>query len=139
MIARVYKGVMDPERDRLRDLSARLTRLHGLLLDRERRAYEARHGTVGAHELLTLLLHDAQFAWLRALSSMMAQIDAAVDQEEAITAADAQRALRATYQLLKSGDSGPFQDKYRDALQESPDVVMAHADVSRVLRDLLPR
>ena len=69
---------------------------------------------------------------------MMAQIDAAVDLDEPITAGDAQRALRATYQLLKSGDTGLFQDRYRDALQESPEVVMAHADVSQVLRDLLP-
>jgi hypothetical protein len=129
---------MDPERDRLRELSARLTRLHGLLLERERRAYETRHGAVGPHALLNLLLHDPRFAWLRALSSMMAQVDAAVDLDEPITAADVQRALRATYQLLKSGDPGPFQDRYRDALQESPDVVMAHAEVSQVLRDLLP-
>lgn len=129
---------MDRERDRLRDLSARLTRLHGYLLDRERRAYETRHGAVGSHEMLRLLLHDERFAWLRTLSSLMAQIDAAVDAEE-LTAADVERALRATHQLLKSGDTGAFQDKYRDALQHSPDVVMAHADVSQVLRDLTSR
>ena len=130
---------MDDERERLRDLSARLTRLHALLLERERRAYETHHGSVGSHELLRLLLHDDRFAWLRALSTMLAQIDAAVDADDPLTPGDAQRALRETYRLLKSGDAGTFQEKYRDALQDSPDVVMAHADVSRVLRELLPR
>lgn len=130
---------MEHERARLRDLSERLRRLHALLLERERRAYEARHGAVGARELLNLLLHDAAFAWLRSLSTMMAQIDAAVDDADAITPDDTQRALRATYRLLKSGESGDFQDRYRDALQDSPDVVMAHASVSEVLREIVPR
>ena len=94
---------------------------------------------MGSHELLNLLLHDATFAWLRSLSTMMAQIDAAVDDADAITPEDTQRALRATYRLRKSGESGDFQDRYRDALQDSPDVVMAHASVSEVLRDIVPR
>jgi hypothetical protein len=127
---------MDPERERLRELNARLTRLHGLLLTRERRAYEAEHDAVSAHALLQLVLHDPQFAWLRSLSGLMAQIDAAVDDDVPITPADGQRAMRETYRLLKSGEQGEFQEKYRDALQDSPDVVMAHAAVSKILRDL---
>src|SRR5881409_1696608 len=81
---------VDQDRERLRDLSAGLVRLHALLLDRERRAYEERHGAVGSWELLQLLLHDEQFAWLRSLSSLMAQIDALVDTDEPVAAADAQ-------------------------------------------------
>jgi hypothetical protein len=130
---------VDRERERLRELNTRLTGLHRLLLDRERRAYEARHGAVASHELLQLLLHDEQFAWLRSLSTMMAQIDAAVDADDPITLSDVQRAFREAYRLLKSGDSGAFQDKYRDALQESPDIVMAHAGVSEMLRGLVLR
>jgi hypothetical protein len=130
---------VDRERERLRDLNARLTQLHRLLLERDRRAYETRHGPVTSHELLQLLLHDEQFAWLRSLSTVMAQIDAAVDAEDPITVDDAQRAFREVYRLLKSGDSGAFQDKYRDALQDSPDIVMVHAGVSEMLRGLVPR
>ena len=109
-------------------------RLHSLLLDRERRTYESRHGPVAPHALLHLLLHDDRFAWLRSLSRLMAQVDELVDTDEPVGAADAQRLLRETHRLLKSGDSGPFQDKYRDALQESPDVVMTHAGISELLR-----
>jgi hypothetical protein len=125
---------MDLHRERLRDLARRLVRLHSLLLERERRIYEERHGRVGSPELLRLLLNDAHFAWLRSLSMLMARIDEFVDSEDPITAADAERVLAEVQRLLKSGDSGAFQDKYRDALQESPDVVMVHAGISAVLR-----
>ena len=62
----MYKEWVDEERERLRDLSARLVRLHGLLLARERRAYEARHGAVASGTLFNLVLRDEQGfqAWL---------------------------------------------------------------------------
>src|SRR5437763_11797271 len=123
---------MDPQRQRLRELAGRLVRLHSLLLDRERRSYEDQHGPVGSRELLHLLLHDEHFAWLRALSTLMARIDELVDADEPIARGDVERLLGETHRLLKSGDSGAFQDKYRDALQESPDVVMVHAGITAV-------
>jgi precorrin-6x reductase len=125
---------MDDARERLRDLSAGLVRLHALLLERERHAYEERHGPVGSWELLQLLLRDEQFAWLRSLSSLMAQIDALVDADEPVAAANAQGLMRDAYRLLSSGESGAFQDKYRAALQESADVVMVHAGIAGTLR-----
>ena len=126
--------VVDDAREQLRDLSARLVRLHALLLDRERHVYEERHGPVGSWELLQLLLRDEQFAWLRSLSTLMAQIDAVVDADEPVAAPDAQGLMRDAYRLLSSGESGVFQDKYRAALQESADVVMVHAGVAGMLR-----
>ncbi len=125
---------MDQNRERLRELGAGLVRLHSVLLNRERCAYETRRGPVTPHDLLPLLLHDEHFAWLRSLSTLMAQIDALVDSDEPVVARDAQRLFRETYRLLKSGESGAFQAKYIDALQESPDVVMTHAEVSKLLR-----
>ena len=123
----------DDDRERLRDLSSRVVRLHKLLLDRERHAYEALHGPIPPGQMFRLVLHGEQFAWLRALSAMIARIDDRVDAEEPISKDDVQAMFGAAYRLLKSGGSGEFQDKYRTALQESPDVVMAHADVSRLL------
>ena len=125
---------MDRSRERLRELAAGLVRLHLLLLERERRAYEERHGPVGSHELLRLLLNHAQFAWLRSLSGLMARVDELADADEPIAREELERVLGQTHRLLKSGDSGAFQDRYRDALQESPDVVMAHAGITGVLR-----
>ena len=129
---------MDQDRDRLRALSTRLLTLHGILLDRERHAYEERHGSVASRELLHLLLHDEQFSWLRSLSSMIANIDAIVDADEPITPESVRGAFREAYRLLKSDEGGDFQVKYHVALQDSPDVIMAHAAVSRVLSDAGP-
>ncbi|PYN25955.1 MAG: hypothetical protein DMD99_06975 [Candidatus Rokuibacteriota bacterium] len=83
--------------------------------------------------MLHLALHDEQFAWLRSLSAMIAHIDEVVDADEPIVLEGVQNVFREVYRLIKSGDRGAFQDKYRVALQDSPDVVMAHAEVSRVL------
>jgi hypothetical protein len=124
---------VDDGRD-LRALGRGLVGLHALLMERERRAYEARHGRVGSAELLRLLLHDDHFAWLRPLSTLMAEIDELVDTDEPLAVDDAERVLRTTHRLLKSADTGAFQDNYREALQESPDVVMAHARISAMLR-----
>jgi len=121
------------DRERLRALSTRLVRLHRLLLDRERGLYEERHGAIPARELFGLVLNDAQFAWLRSLSTLIAQIDEVVDAEETVTAEIVQSAFREAHRLLKSGDPGEFRDRYHAALQDSADIVMAHADVSRVL------
>jgi hypothetical protein len=125
---------VDQERERLRDLSARVVRLHKVLLDRERRVHEAHHGAIPPAELFRLVLHDEQFAWLRSLSTLIARIDEMVDGEDPISKQQEGAVLGEAYRLLKSGDHGGFSDKYRDALQDSPEVVIAHADVSRVLR-----
>ena len=130
---------LDQDRDRLRDLSTRLLRLHGLLLDRERRAYEDRHGSVASYELFELVLYDAQFSWLRSLSAMIANLDALVDADEPISPDNVRSVFREAFVLLKSGEGGDFQAKYIVALQESPDVIMAHAAVSRVLSDAARR
>lgn len=132
------EGSSRQDRDRLRDLSSRLLRLHGVLLDRERRAYEDRHGSVPSHQLFDLVLYDGQFSWLRSLSAMIANLDALVDADEPISPENVRSVFREVYALLKSGESGDFQAKYIVALQDSPDVIMAHAAVSRVLSDAGP-
>jgi hypothetical protein len=124
---------MDAGREPLRELSERLVRLHRLLLDRERLVYEARHGAVASRDLFNLLLSHEAFAWLRPLSKMIARIDELVESKEPLAADDATRVLRDVHALLKSGTRDAFHDKYRDALQQSPDVVMAHAEVSKLL------
>lgn len=125
---------MDHDRERLRELSARLLRLHRILLDRERRAYEHEHGPIGAGEWFRLVLGDERFGWLRFLSTLIAQNDEIVDADGPVPGHDARRIFREAFRLLKSGASGAFQDKYYAALQDSPDAVMAHGAVSEILR-----
>ena len=125
---------MNQDRDLLRELSARLLALHKLLLDRERQVYEEQHGPADPAQMLRLLLQSEQFAWLRPLSKLVAQMDDLVDSDEPVSKEDAERTYGEAFRLLGSGDPGIFQDKYRDALQASPEVVMAHASIRAVLR-----
>jgi hypothetical protein len=110
-----------------------LLRLQKLLLDRERGAYETRHGAIAPRELFRLLLEDREFAWLRALSTMIAEIDGLVDDPGPLPGDRVRRLLEDAYRLLKSGAGGEFQRKYHEALQGSPDVVMVHAEISKLL------
>src|SRR5947207_13519158 len=103
---------MDHARGSLRALSERLVRLHRLLLDRERLAYEARHGAVPPRDLFNLVLHDEAFAWLRPLSRMVARIDELVDAKEPFAEDDARRLVQEAHVLLKSDAQGAFHHKY---------------------------
>ena len=117
---------------KLRDLNVRMIRLHKVLLDRQHEAYERDYGPVMPARLLQLVLTSEQFAWLRPLSELMARIDEAVDDSETSrTTVDG--LFREVHGLLRSNRQGAFETRYRDALQESPDVVIAHADVVRAL------
>ena len=120
---------------RLQALRRSLLDLHKLLLDDQRDAYEASYGpVVSGHAFLQLALHHEQFAWLRALSGMISRIDAALDEAEGeMGEAEVRAFVTGARDLLRSGGDGPFETKYRDALQRSPDVVMAHAAVVRLL------
>jgi hypothetical protein len=121
--------------DRLSDLRTRLLELHKLLLDDQRGTYESTYGPVTGPELLQLLLGHEQFAWLRSLSGMISTIDAAIDETEGgLTDSEVETFFDRTGALLRSGGDGPFATKYRDALQRSPDVVMAHAAVVRLFQ-----
>ena len=124
---------MEDTRQRLRALNIRVIRLHKVLLEREHRAYEQRHGPVMPTQLLQLLLNDQQFAWLRPLSGLMARIDEALDDDSETSRAGVERLFLDIRTLLRSDRSGVFETRYRDALQESADVVMAHADVVKLL------
>jgi len=124
---------MDEGRDRLRDLSVRLLRLHKVLLDRERRAWEEARGPIAPGELLHLLIGGREFACLRSLSAMIARIDEAADADDPGSTLDVEGFFDEARRLLRSGAVGPFEAKYREALQLSPEVVIAHAEVIKLL------
>ena len=133
----------DGERARLRELRGRLLGLHKLLLDGERAAYEREHGRVAAGAMLQLVINDARFAWLRRLSELIVVVDELLDmkKEEPATDADARAVVaQARAMLAPADDATDFAAKYRAALQQDPAVVLAHAEVARVLAaEGLPR
>jgi hypothetical protein len=122
----------------LKDLRHGLLRLHKLLLDLERRDYERTRGRIGnSYEFLQLVLKDPWFDWLHRLSELIVQIDESLDTREAetpTTEEDAKALIERAKNLLAPSESGTqFQKNYFLALQQSPDVVLLHSEVMRLL------
>jgi hypothetical protein len=126
-----------PHQARLKDLREALLQLHKTLMDSEKAAYEAVFGTISSSQkFLDLLMRDPWFAWLHSISELIVLMDEAMEAEEPpLTAADATRLTEQVRALLKTSENGVgFPKHYFDALQRDPDVVMAHADVARILK-----
>jgi hypothetical protein len=118
-------------RKRLENLHRGLLRLHKVLLDDERAAYEKAHGHASAGEMLQLVISNAQFAWLRRISELIVHIDELLESEEPDDGADLIRQIRSL--LLAPDSTDEFGRKYQQALQRLPDAVLAHRQVSAIL------
>jgi hypothetical protein len=119
---------------KLQELRRKLLHLHKTLLEMERADFEARFGRVTSGELLQLLLNHAEFAWLRLISALVVQIDEMLSAEEPVTMDDVEDLLAQARLLLASPADEAFREKYQDALQREPAVVMAHSEVTDLLR-----
>ena len=125
-------------RDALKELRHGLLRLHKLLLELERRDYERARGRIGnSYEFLQLVLKDPWFDWLHRLSELIVQIDESLDTrdtEHPKTDEDAKALMERAKALLAPSETGTqFQKNYFLALQQSPDVVLLHSEVMRLL------
>lgn len=125
-------------RDALKELRQGLLRLHKTLLDLERLGYERARGRIGnSYEFLQLVLKDPWFDWLHRLSELIVQIDETLDArdpDQPATEDDAKALLARAKSLLSPSETGSeFQKNYFLALQQSPDVVLLHAEMMRLL------
>lgn len=112
-----------------------LLRLHKMLLDFERERYERARGKIGnSYEFLQLVMSDPWFAWLRQLSELIVEIDELLAAKEMPREATALALIRQASILLTPSVSGSeFQRKYFAAMQQSPEVVLAHSEFASVL------
>jgi hypothetical protein len=130
--------MLDTTRDSVKNLRQGLLRLHKMLLDLERRGYERARGRIGnSYEFLQLVLKDPWFDWLHRLSELIVQIDETLDTrdpEQPATDEDAHELVTRAKALLSPAESGSeFQKNYFLALQQSPDVVLLHSELMRLL------
>ncbi|HEY7785518.1 MAG TPA: hypothetical protein VIB00_12365 [Pyrinomonadaceae bacterium] len=118
-------------RERLRLVRTALIRLHKVLLGFQRQAWEKEGGRIGnSYEFLNIVMHDAAFAWLHRLSELIVQIDELLDSREEVRENNALGLIEQAKFLLVPAEFGDdFQTRYFTALQESPDVVLAHSEV----------
>jgi hypothetical protein len=126
----------EPEgvRQRLLDLRNALLHLHKMLLESERVSYEATIGAIQSpNHFLQLLTSDPWFAWLHPISQLIVAMDEALDSKEPLTAETAEALTKQARQLLVASENDEgFARHYFDALQRDPDVIFAHAEVSKL-------
>jgi hypothetical protein len=128
----------DTTRENLKALRFGMLRLHKILLDLERRDYERARGKISnSYEFLQLVLKDPWFDWLHRLSELIVQIDETLDTRDSeipATEADASALIERAKTLLAPAETGTqFQKNYFLALQQSPDVVLLHSEIIKLL------
>lgn len=122
------------------ELARSLRTLHAHLLQGARAQYQREHaeaGEIGTGEMLMLATQHEDFAWLRSLSELMAEIDELRDEPQAAQDASLQAAVRGGVEDLLSthaGASTPFQLRYWQSVHDDPQVAIAHAALRQALQ-----
>ena len=121
--------------EQLQRLRTPLLNLHKTLLNFERINYEKVNGNVTPNQLLNLLLQDQQFAWLHVISELIVRIDELLDSKEQLKEEEIESIIQEGRKLLTPVEiSEEFGRKYQYALQQDPNVVMAHQEVRDSLK-----
>lgn len=122
-------------RQQLTQVRTVLLRLHKTLLDFERDAYERAHDKISnSYAFLQLVMSDPWFAWLRQLSELIVEMDELLAAKEAPKDATAVALIQQANILLTPSETGSaFQKKYFTAMQQSPEVVLAHSEFAGLL------
>ncbi len=127
--------ITEKTRAQLVNVRTVLLRLHKTLLDFERQAYERDHAKIGnSYALLDLVMSDPWFAWLRQLSELIVEMDELLAAKEPPNENTGVALIRQARILLTPAESGSeFQRKYFTAMQQSPEVVLAHSEFANLL------
>jgi hypothetical protein len=120
----------------LEAISRALQDLHRQILDAEGQLHPGLKGVA----LLDRLLNDPAWAWLRALSQLITDIDESLSEKADVTAGDAAAAAKRVRALvfgLGEPQNEDFLARYRPLLQESAALASAHGALKRQV-DALP-
>jgi hypothetical protein len=128
-------ALTDETRQKLKNLSKAMLRLHKSLLEGAKADYEAKNGKIGSpNQYLSLVIDDAHFAWLRKFSSLIALVDEATSIRRPSIETDAKALLNEAKILLNFEDvDEDFNDKFQNALHENTEAVLIHNEVLKSL------
>jgi hypothetical protein len=108
-----------------------LLELHRELLLQQQIHAERFAGRMSSGELLQAATEDLRFAWLQQLSRLLGELDQALADDDH---GAAEAAVTQTRELLSPPDPGTaFGTRYLRALQDHPEVVMAHGALMAAL------
>ena len=108
------------------DLRGPLLALHKLVLATERQVVEKAHGPMSAAAFLQLVQDPLRYGWLKPLTQLVLALDDPADGDEDVRA-------RARELLKPPRSSTPFGRRYLSLMQRSPELVVAHRTVTRLL------
>jgi hypothetical protein len=122
-------------KDRLLELRTKILQQHKIMLEFERRDFEALFGKVNAGELLQLLIDHAQFAWLRRMSDLIVLIDeTAADKEFPMTDQNAEDYIAQAKALFdKDNPDEDFALRYHAVVEDDPDAFLKHSEIKKLL------
>jgi len=110
-----------------------LLAVHKELVAVARADYRSEHGSDPSPQvLLHHLTSDDAYAWLRPLSGLIVQADELLDEDTIEDAAV--HALKKEVEAALQADT--FTARYRPALQDLPDLILAHSALVRALNQL---
>lgn len=127
---------IDPLRRTMLEVHQRLLSLYSALIAAERVTYERIHGHVDSTDELTqLALSDPWFSWLSPLLDLLLRIDQLLDDDAFdITPEIVAHLVAEVHALTRPSIQGDgFERVYYEALYRTPEVILAHFQVARVL------
>lgn len=99
-----------PGMQSLSNVRNELLDLHRALIDAQRADYERERGRVAPGEFLQTLISDPSYAWLQPLTGLVARLDEVLADET-------------------------LQQRYLEALQRHPEVLVAHGKLKQALSE----
>jgi hypothetical protein len=109
-----------------------LLELHRALVESERREYERARGRMTDRAFLEALIGAPELAWLNPFTSLIVRLEEVL--EENLGANAIEDCIDELRKLLRPSPDAPgFQRKYAEAMQRSPEVVVAHGKAVRAL------
>jgi hypothetical protein len=122
--------------EQLKAIRDKLMVLHKALIDSEKGEYEKSFGPVESpYKFWDLLINDPWFGWLQPFSALLVSMDELMESEEGVSSVALEKLKQRTRELLQvSEEKDDFRRNYFEALQREPDVIMAHAEMTKALK-----
>jgi hypothetical protein len=124
----------DADRALLVELRRLLLELHKTLIDWQRADYERVHGRLQTTQLLNVLFNDPAFAWLRSMSGSIVRIDETLVAKTPEGETGTGPLVAGARELVAPEAGSPYAQRYHAAMQELPEVVLAHRDLVQLLK-----
>jgi hypothetical protein len=127
---------LNPKGRLLKEARLQLLKLHKLLVDNERVAYERSYGQVTSGHFLNILINDKDFKWLKRFSSLIVEIDKMFDLDDGASVNMLENQLLQMKDLLELNNSDDeFRSKYNKALQNNPEIQGKHQKLKKILSE----